>query len=277
MTPNWNPEKIAQTAQSVMEARKSGTPRDTFPGEVPSNLSDAYAVQGAAIKSWPDKLVGFKVGGIPEKFREKFPSDGLAGPVFEKNVFHFTDGEILDFPVFENGFAAYEPELVFQINTSNFAEEQVWTVDNARQTIERVFLGAEIAASPNINVNKLGPGSIISDFGNNAGIIVGREMPVSQLDDLLNVMVETRIDGTFIGKCSPNPVPDGPLGALAFLLEHLHANKDLYVLPDKLYVSSGAISGVHESEVGTTAEMIYEDLQTLKVQLVGDSSKFVTT
>lgn len=265
---SWSEEKISETAQNLVDARLAVTSRTTFPGDVPPDLPTAYAVQSSAIRKWPDQLVGFKVGGIAERFRDQFPSEWIAGPIFHQNVFNIKSDEILDFPVFPNGFAAFEPELIFQISTTVSRLRDQWTPDMAKKIIERIFLGAEIASSPNINVNALGPGSIISDFGNNGGNVLGKELELSELDSALSLMTETRINGESVGRKKPAMPPSGPLGALCFLLNHLNTKGDLYDLPDKLIVSSGAITGVHESTVGAVGEMEYEGVQTLGVKFV---------
>ncbi len=264
----WDEEQIKTTAARVVEARRLGLARDTFPGQVPSDLLVAYRVQAEAIRQSGEELIGFKVGGIPERFQDAFPAPWLVGPALGKNLFRVSEDGSVDVPVFEGGFAAYEPELIFTVRGNAYKDSVDWSYMNSREVIDRIFLGAEIAASPNINVNALGPGSIISDFGNNSGVVLGRELPLSDLGKGLTIMVETRIDNEFIGKCIPNQGAHGPLGALAFLLNHLRDNPDMYDLPDVLYVSSGAITGVHQSRVGTSCEMIYEDFEILKVSLV---------
>lgn len=275
---NWSDKKLDNTAHALINARVVGAARDTYAGvEVPPNLETAYAIQSRAVRLWDDVLVGFKVGGIPPKFRDQYPAEWLAGPVFAKNVFHLQPGETLDFPVYQDGFAAFEPELILEVPSNAWQAHEDWTAELAKGTIKRVFLGAEIAASPNTNVNVLGPGSIISDFGNNAGIVIGSELELSELDKALSVVTETRIDGEIINKCPPNSAPAGPLGALVFLFNHLRANVDLYDLPETLYVSSGAITGVHESHVGAVGELEYEGFETQSIRLVDRAASGLTT
>lgn len=266
---NWTDENLDETARKLVAARLDGAARDSFAGnEVPPDLDTAYAIQSRAVRIWNDQLVGFKVGGIPPKFRGQYPAEWLAGPVFAKNVFHIKPDQTLDFPVYKDGFAAFEPELILEVRSDACQAHQDWKAEFTRETIKRVFLGAEIAASPNINVNVLGPGSIISDFGNNAGITIGHEIKISELDKALSVMTETRIDGAVINRCRPNAAPAGPLGALAFLFNHLRENADLYDLSETIYVSSGAITGVHESHVGAVGELDYEGFETQTIRLI---------
>ena len=269
---SWSTKKITDTAQSLVDARLKAEARNTFPGDIPPDLNTAYAVQSQAISKWPDQLVGFKVGGIPPHFRDQYPSEWLAGPVFKKNVYQYSSGVTLDFPVFQDGFAAFEPELIFEIDSDIYKSQDHWTPSLAKPTIKHLYLGAEIAASPNINVNALGPGSIISDFGNNGGCILGRKLDASEIDKALNLQVETIIDGQSVGVKSPATPPSGPLGALSFLLNHFIKNANLYEKSETLLVSSGAITGVHESHVGAIASMNYENQQDIVVRLADQKS-----
>jgi 2-keto-4-pentenoate hydratase len=264
----WSTEKLSETAQSLINARLSGAPRKSFPGDIPADLETAYAVQARAIEAWPDKLSGFKVGGIPASLRDKYPADWLAGPIFEKNTYSYKTGSTLDFPMFEDGFVAFEPELIFEINSFEYSSQKIWTPERAKSIIKRVWLGAEIAASPNLNVNNLGPGSIISDFGNNGGCILGREV---DLNEALSTETETIIDGKSVGKAVPGSPPGGPIGALTFLLNHLGSHAGMYNLPDTLLVSSGAITGVHQSQAGALGEIIYAGLEKIDIRLVPKS------
>ena len=61
-------------------------------------------------------------------------------------------------------------------------------------------------------LNDLGPGAVISDFGNNWGVVVGAEIPNWRA--LETIAVETFIDGQCVGTGTAHIKP-GPLGALA--------------------------------------------------------------
>ena len=64
-----------------------------------------------------DDLVGFNIGCIPEKFLGQYQAEWLADPVFAKNVFHIASPKPLDFLVYQDGFAAFEPEFILQIKS----------------------------------------------------------------------------------------------------------------------------------------------------------------
>jgi len=258
------PETISA---AFLSARREARALDAFPGEVPSSLDAAYAVQARAIKDWGEPVVGFKVGGIPESWRERYPDSWLAGPVFHSHVIRADGQGTMDVPVYHGGFAAYEPELVFRVEGLQTERPHIETVEQATAFITAVHIGAEIASSPLATLNALGPGSIISDFGNQAAVVIGPDIGRDWLSRLGDIEVTTSIDRQTVGKTRVKSSGNGPLGALRFLLNHLR-NAPYNALPDALWVSSGAITGVHEAPVGSTCCMVYEGLGVIGLRMV---------
>ena len=58
-----------------------------------------------------------------------------------------------------------------------------------------MYIGIEIASSPLQNINDFGPAVVASDFGNNAGLLLGAEVTDWQTRSLDTLNCETRIDG----------------------------------------------------------------------------------
>jgi len=255
-------------SDALLYARRACKAIDGFPAELPQTLGDAYAVQLCAIAEWDAKLVGFKVGGIPEKWRTQFPANWVAGPMFSDQQYTVKSGESIEVTVFEGGFAAYEAELVFELQNLDKLDAPLETVAETHAFISRVYLGAEIASSPNLLVNELGPGSIISDLGNNAGVVLGPEAPLSILDDFGNLEVVLTIDDVEIGRATPNPGENGPLGALRFILNHFISMKGRIDVPENCLISSGAITGVHSSHAGTKSTIKFGDLAEYELKMV---------
>lgn len=254
-------------ARALVDARIEARLVGKFPGEIPSTLKDAYAVQHAAIPMRDDKVIGFKVGGIPAKWQEQYQSSWLAGPVFQSELYEIEVNSTLDVPVFKDGFAAYEPELVLVLEGLDRLNGAVETIDAALDFVKDVHIGAEIASSPRADVNERGPGSIISDFGNQGGLVLGPSVGNGILEEITELHVTLDIDGERIGDAYPKAGENGPLGALRFLLNHLSLHKQHYDLSGKIYFSSGAITGVHESHVGTSCLMTYEGLGAFTIQM----------
>jgi 2-keto-4-pentenoate hydratase len=255
-------------SDALLAARQNCMRVDKFPGTLPATLDEAYACQQLSIAKWPSDLVGFKVGGIPPKFQKQYPSPWQVGPMFKDQMYHVASGESQYVTVYEHGFAAYEAEFVFAVSGLEKLTGPVKTIAEAKGFVSKVYLGAEIASSPNLNVNNLGPGSIISDFGNNAGVVVGPEAPLSLLDDISAMEVTLHIDGKEIGRKHPTDGEGGPLGALRHILNHFVTYKDELNLPETVLISSGAITGVHQSYAGTSSKIKFGELAEYELIMV---------
>ena len=251
---------------AFLAARREARTLDAYPGEVPPTLEAAYAVQLRSTAEWGESVVGFKVGGIPAKWREQYPSPWLAGPVFNSALIHAKD-EVTEVSVFEGGFAAYEPELVLRLGGLNAPRPVVTDLDVAKSFVRAVHLGAEIASSPLASLNALGPGSIISDFGNQAAVVVGPEIDRDWIDRLDGIEVATTINSKETERARVNSGKGGPLGALRFLLNHLR-DAPYGPLPDEMWLASGAITGVHDAVPGSTCTLDYGSLGELHLRMV---------
>jgi len=260
--------QTADISSRFLAARRAAKSLSSFPGTVPETLEAAYAVQARSIADWGEPVAGYKVGGIPPHWRDQYPSAWIAGPVFSSLVFTIENGERLDIPVFEDGFAAYEPELLMRLEGLSDVRQEIETIEDAKKFVKNVHIGAEIASSPLATLNDLGPGSIISDFGNQAGVIIGPEIDLDWLDRIDEIDVTTKIDGDLIGQKSPTDGENGPLGALRFLINHLIQHAPKSGLSDSIWLSSGAITGVHKSHIGTVGAFDYGPLGKFEIAMV---------
>jgi 2-keto-4-pentenoate hydratase len=253
-------------AAAFVAARRSAGSFTKYPGTQPPDLASAYRCQDEAIALWDDSVAGWKVGWIAEPHSAKYGAQRLVGPIFRKNVWRAPGGESLDVPVFAQGFAAVEAEFIFQLakdSPSNVAE---WTAETARRFVRTMYVGIEIASSPLQNINDFGPAVVASDFGNNAGLLIGAEVPDWQARPLETLRCETRIDGLIVGRGSAAAVSDGPVAALAFALRCNSMRGRPLRAGD--YVSTGAATGVHSIGAGQTAEAIFAGIGTLKCRAV---------
>lgn len=254
-------------SDALLAARRRCRPLDGFPGDIPQRLEDAYAVQGRSRGSWGDRVAGFKVGGIPAAFRESYGGTWLAGPVFAKSVSHVENGGEGYVTVYDGGFAAYEAEYVFRVGGLHSLKAPVGSLDAAVEHIRAIHIGAEIASSPMALINDLGPGAIISDFGNNAGVVIGPKISLDIVRRLDAIPVTVTIDGERIGHGPAKPAEGGPLDALRFFLNHV-ATGGAGEVDDEMLVSSGAITGVHSAQAGTSAEIVFGDLGRFTLRMV---------
>ncbi len=242
-------------AKRFVAARRTGEPLAVFPGTLPPDLATAYAIQDAAIGLFPDAVAGWKVGLIGGQAAAVFKQDRLAGPIFRGGVREAQGAEPVAFPVFRGGFAAVEAEFLLKLGHDAPSGRLEWTRADARELVSAVHVGIETAGSPLAAINDLGPTAIVSDFGNNAGLIVGPPLPDWRTTPVESWRCETFVDGDAVGSGHGGVPPGGPFESLRFLLE-ICARRSR-PLKAGAWVSTGAITGVHQVIAGQSARVSF--------------------
>lgn len=235
-------------ARAFVDARRAGRSLTPYPGQMPTTLAEAYAIQDEAIAAWPDRIAGWKLGRIREPLDQQYGAGRLAGPIFSRNIWQ-AGAEPTRFPVIDGGFAAVEAEYIIQLG-ADAPDRGDWTAASVASLIGQVFTGVEIAGSPFAAINGHGPAVTASDFGNNAGLILGDEI-TSWPDRLADLTCTVAIEGQIIGRGGAGDIPGGPLDSLAFLLNLLHARGRR--LEAGQLISTGAATGVHQVFIGQSA------------------------
>jgi 2-keto-4-pentenoate hydratase len=256
---NTDPKDIAE---KFTAARAAGRALERFPGTPPATLEAAYQVQAAAIARWPDRIKGWKVARVAAAFSTQFPEERMIGPAFARNIRHVEPGEMAHCPVFEGGFAAVEAEIVIVVATDSPAGKADWTADSVVPLVKAMHIGVEVASSPLATLNAIGPGAVISDFGNNWGVVVGPE--IANWRDLDTIEVETFIDGQSVGQ-GKVALHTGPLGALAFTLNKRAQQGEILRAGD--VISTGMITGVHDIRVGQRSRHVFAGFGDVQVQI----------
>jgi len=247
-------EQAHPVAAAFVSARRAARAIDAYPGAVPADLAAAYAIQDAAIRLDGRTVAGWKVGRILPPLDGELGANRLSGPVFADELVLAAAGQVPAMPVFGGGFAAGEAELLLHIAAG---WDGVVPTDDAetRAILDDVRLGIEVASSPYARINADGPLVTVSDFGNNHGVVVGASLPSWREVDLCAIVVRTEIDGVAVGEATAATMLDGPYGAVRFLLQNLTARG--HDLSQGLWVSTGAITGVHPVAPGQTVTAIF--------------------
>lgn len=218
---------------------------------MPSSLNEAYAVQDAAIAAWDRPVIGWKVGRVPPPLVSRFGADRLAGPIFSSRSAKADCGAV-EMPVFGEGFAAGEAEFLLRIGRAPDPQQLRFTLEGAAELIDEVHVGIEIASSPLGPINDLGPVAVISDFGNNNGLVIGDPIPDWRNSGFEQWDVATVIDGEDVGTGRAAAFPDGAIGSARFLFE-LMAQRGIRLQPGQ-WISTGAVTGVHKARPGQVVE-----------------------
>ncbi|MFN3944692.1 MAG: 2-keto-4-pentenoate hydratase [Allosphingosinicella sp.] len=256
-------EDVEAIAGRFVEARRAARRLDAYPGPLPDTLDDAYAIQDAAIARWNRPVIGWKIGRVGSPLSDRFGVDRLAGPIFHSRP-AATDPVAM--PVFAGGFAAGEAEFLLRIAAVPPEGKRRYSLDEAADLIDAVHAGIEIASSPLEPINRIGPIAVISDFGNNNGLVVGPEVPDWRNSGFEDWTVTTFIDGEEAGSGRASAFPDGPIGAARFLFE-LMARRGIALRPGQ-WISSGAVTGIHPARPGQLVEARFGSDLTLHARLV---------
>jgi len=251
-------------AARFLAARRSAAGLEAFPGDIPTTLEQAYAVQDAAIAGWGRPVRGWKVGRVLPPLSATLGADRLAGPIFLEVDAANGDADD-DMPIFNRGFAAGEAEFLLRIGATPPAGKTSFTLEEAADLIDAVHVGLEIASSPLGAINELGPLAVVSDFGNNNGLVVGPAVTDWRNSGFEQWTVTTFIDGVEAGSGRAEAFPDGAIGAARFLFE-LMAKRGIALEPGQ-WISSGAVTGIHVARPGQTVEGRFADGLTVSCTL----------
>lgn len=241
---------LAAISQAFVSARREARALPAFPGEIPPTLTQVYALQDHSIRAWPDRVAGWKIGLIPPPLRAAHDGEErLIGPVFARKV-QYAGAAPVRFEGYAGGFAAVEAEFIVRI--ARDVAPGAAPADPL-ELVGALHFGMEPASSPLSTINELGPRVVVSDFGNNNGLIIGPEIAGWRERAPESLQVRTVIEGELIGSASLANLPGGLAGALRFLLDKL-ASRGLYLRAGD-WITTGAITGVHRVEPGTRASV----------------------
>ena len=246
----------AEIARRFVAARLTGSATPDYPGAVPATMAESYAIQDVAIGLYPDRLVGWKVGGVAPTLQAKLGVHRLAGAIFAGNTYWSSGGEVTALPEIEGGFAAIESEFIARIGADVDPSKTEWTLEEAAQAVDAIFVGVELAGSPLATINDLGPTVVASDFGNNGGLIVE---------------VETIINGVSVGVGGSASLQGGVIESVRFLLEH--CARWGRPLTSGMLISTGAVTGVHRTHAGDQAVCVFKGIAELKCSVVRAEAK----
>jgi 2-keto-4-pentenoate hydratase len=243
-------------AEQFVRARLAAVALTDYPGTVPATLNAAYGYQDRAIALWPDTVAGWKVGRIGAPWLERLGEDRLVGPIFRRGIRLAPPEQLVEFPAFAGGAAAVEAEFMFRLAADAPPDKASWTPEEASRLVSALHVGIETAGSPLASLNDLGPAAVVSDFGNNAGLLLGPAIPNWRELSFQSLTCETFIDDRAVGHGGALSLPGGPLAALAFALGRC-ARRGLPMKAGYV-VSTGATTGMHDIRIGQTARVKFE-------------------
>ena len=262
--------QLSGIADRFVAARRAGAALEGFPGTIPDDLVTAYRVQDLAIAQWPDRVVGWKVGYIAPERRDASGDERLLGPIFARHFWNATGGS-MPIPVFVGGFGAVEAEYVLRLEADAPVDKLDWTPDEAAALPSTLFIGVEVASSPLATINQLGPRVVVSDFGNNNGLLLGAEIADWTSLDEAQLLAETFIDGASVGSGGAERLPGGLRTAFAFALSR--SARRGRPLKAGEYIATGNATGIHDIAAGQSARVVFHGHGTLDCHAVPASQE----
>jgi 2-keto-4-pentenoate hydratase len=252
-----------EIAAKFLAARRTGAALTAYPGAMPTTLAEAYAIQDAAIALRGEAVAGWKIGRIHSPLAEELGTTRLIGPVAASQC-AMIDGDGTGYRI-AGGFGAIEAELMLRTGQDVAPDSRRWSADDALALIDAAHIGFEVASSPFTGINSNGPLVTISDWGNNHGLLIGLAIADWQDRDLDAISSAMSIDGHVVGSGTPAAFPGGIVGSLLALLDNL-AWRGI-TLAAGTWVSTGAITGVHEVTVGQIAVAEFAGIGTIRAKI----------
>ncbi|MFZ5638930.1 MAG: 2-keto-4-pentenoate hydratase [Pseudomonadota bacterium] len=258
-----------EIARRLVRARLHAEALPVYPGALPATLEAGYACQDAAIALWHAPIAGWKVGRIPDVWLDRMGEERLVGPIFADRVQTAPRGVPAIFPVIPGGFAAVEAEFVFRLGTDAPPRKRAWTEEEALALVDALWLGVEFAGSPLPRINDLGPAVVVSDFGNNAGLVLAEAVPgwrerLGAGERALRC--STEVEGRVVGRGGAAEIVGGLCAALRFALARC-ARRGMPLRAGQ-WVSTGAATGIHDILAGQRARIVFDDLCEVDVLAV---------
>jgi 2-keto-4-pentenoate hydratase len=128
------------------------------------------------------------------------------------------------------------------------AGKLAWSLDEALAMISDLRIGLEIASSPLATINELGPTVVVSDFGNNSGLIVGPSIDNWRSRSLDSMRCSSSVDDEDVGAGGAFNLTGGFVRSVQFLLELMARRKR--PLRAGAVIATGQTTGIHDITVG---------------------------
>jgi len=236
---------VAQTGKVLAAARRDGRKLAEYPGEKPSDLKEAFAIQDAMVREMGVPVVGWKVGLTSERAQKLCGVDApLAGPLFEGHVFD-SGAEI---SMVEGDLGIVEAEIGFHLRSDLPPRDLPYERSEVLEAVGTVHPVFEW-------VNKRLPGDIretaewlVADGVINRGLVCGAGVSFDRNMELSAETVQVSKNGEmFTEGVGANALGD-PLSVLVWLANDLNARGK--GLRDGDWVATGLICDVAIAEPG---------------------------
>ena len=226
-------------AQALADARTQGRKLDSYPGDAPTDETNAFAVQcdAARLTGWTQ--TGWKIGCTSKLAQDMLRADGpFPGPIYAERTFP-DDGDV---PVSDAAIRLVEPEIAFTMARNLPSGAADHSVEDVLAAAASVHLSLEL-------VNRRLPGGLedgnmwnIADGGCNDAFVLGPAndvLPAGRYAALeLNVSKNDQPATTGVGVNALG----GPDIALTWLANYLNTHGRMLKAGD--VITTGVVTGL---------------------------------
>ena len=158
-----------------------------------------------------------------------------------------------------------EPEIAVRIGTDMPANAAPWTADNVVDSVDQIMPAIEVVESRFSTWPAVGPLGAVSDNGVHRSLIIGSPLSDWTATMLNDATVVLHCDGAQVDSGVATNVDGGPLGALAWLANHLNARGN--ALRTGELVTTGVMCQIYSGNAGENLVADYAALGDVRVQI----------
>jgi 2-keto-4-pentenoate hydratase len=253
-------------ADRLFAARRPGTALDGLPKDIaPVTIEQAYAVQDALVTLLSTELglpAGYKIGCTNSAARTLLKVDSpFAGRCFTDAI----ENSPAVLRSSELHMIGIEPEIAVRIGTDMPANAAPWTADNVVDSVDQIMPAIEVVESRFSTWPAVGPLGAVSDNGVHRSLIIGSPLSDWTATMLNDATVVLHCDGAQVDSGVATNVDGGPLGALAWLANHLNARGN--ALRTGELVTTGVMCQIYSGNAGENLVADYATLGDVRVQI----------
>jgi len=219
-------DNILAAAQTIAAARRGRAPLNSLPADLaPRDEAEGYRIQRAVhdlLLPYAGAMVGWKIGCTSAVMQQYLDiPHPCGGGVFEKGV--HDSGVALRAADFVR--VGVECEIAVKLARDMPASEAPFTAEWVAEAIEAYLPAIEIVDDRYVKWETIGAPTLIADDFFAAGCVLGQPVARSAAPDLLAVTGRAVINGVEAGQGSGADVLGHPHHALAWLANHLAAER----------------------------------------------------
>lgn len=178
----------------------------------PPSLADAYAVQEALVALWTPlhgPVAGLKIATTTKVMQALMGIDHPCGGMIYGQRIHPTGATLR---LADHMHLVLEAELAVRVSRTLAKGAQPYTARSVRDAVAEVMPAFELIEDRNAHYKSTKAYSLIADNAWNAGIVLGKAVPVAASQELNGLAGKLTIDGVMKGEGRT----DDPMGALAW-------------------------------------------------------------